>query len=156
MPIPVPIVRRFAETDFHDLVPRWHETNRVSYPYSAVHQGHTLADATAFFRNRVLADCEVWVAERDGSLAGVLALEGPWIRHIAVFLGRQRAGIGTALLQKARERSPRELRLYTFRRNEPARAFYERHGFVAVAFGVSPPPESEPDVEYRWSADPSN
>jgi GNAT superfamily N-acetyltransferase len=150
------VVRRFAETDFSDLVRRWHETNLVSYPYSAVHQGHTLQEATAHFRNRVLADCEVWVAERDGSLAAVLALEAPWIRHLAVFPGHQRSGIGTVLLGKARECSPRTLRLYTFQRNEPARAFYERHGFVAVAFGVSPPPESEPDVEYRWSADNSN
>jgi putative acetyltransferase len=149
-------VRRFGETDFEDLVPRWHATNLVSYPYSAVHQGHTLEEATAYFRHRVLADCEVWVADRDGSLAGVLALQVPWIRHIAVFPGHQRSGIGTTLLRKARERSPQQLRLYTFQRNEPARAFYERHGFVAVAFGVSPPPESEPDVEYRWSAGSSN
>ena len=27
-----------------------------------------------------------------------------------------------------------------------------RHGFSVVAFGVSPAPESEPDVEYRWQA----
>jgi ribosomal protein S18 acetylase RimI-like enzyme len=149
-------VRPFAQADFDVVVPSWHETNLASYPYVAEHQRHTLADARAFFRNRVLVECDVWVAESDGVLAGLLALEVPWIRHIAVFPGRQRAGIGTALLRKAQERSPRELRLYTFRRNEPARAFYERHGFVAVAFGVSPPPESEPDVEYRWSADPSN
>jgi len=146
-------VRRFAAADFDALVTLWHETNRASYPYVAEHRRHTLADATAFFRNRVLADCEVWVAERDGTLAGVLAVEAPWIRHIAVFPGHQRQGIGSALLDKARERSPREIRLYTFRRNHAARAFYERRSFVAVAFGVSPPPESEPDVEYRWIAD---
>jgi hypothetical protein len=27
---------------------------------------------------------------------------------------------------------------------------YEKHGFKAVKFGLSPPPESAPDVEYRW------
>jgi GNAT superfamily N-acetyltransferase len=64
----------------------------------------------------------------------------------------QRRGIGSALLSKARERSPQELRLYTFQRNGPARAFYERHGFMRIAFGVSPAPEYEPDVEYRWRA----
>jgi GNAT superfamily N-acetyltransferase len=101
----------------------------------------------------VLAECDVWVAEREGALAGMLAIEVPWIRQLAVFPEHQRRGIGTALLLEARQWSPRELRLYTFRRNLPARAFYERHGFVAVGFGVSPPPESEPDVEYRWIAD---
>ena len=42
------------------------------------------------------------------------------------------------------------LRLYTFARNEGARRFYERHGFVAVAFGDgSGNQEGEPDVRYE-------
>jgi ribosomal protein S18 acetylase RimI-like enzyme len=61
-------------------------------------------------------------------------------------------GVGTALLLQARELSPRELRLFTFQRNEAARAFYDKHGFTVVALGVSPAPELEPDVEYRWVA----
>jgi GNAT superfamily N-acetyltransferase len=147
---PALVLRRFARADFRDLVTRWHETNLASYPYSAEQQRHTLQDATAFFRDRILTTCDVWVAGRDASLMGLIALEPPWIRHLTVFPEHQRKGIGSALLAKAFECSPRELRLYTFQRNHAARAFYERHGFVAVAFGTSPPPESEPDVEYRW------
>jgi hypothetical protein len=30
---------------------------------------------------------------------------------------------------------------------------YERHGFKAVKFGTSPPPESAPNVEYHWRPD---
>ena len=42
------------------------------------------------------------------------------------------------------------LRLYTFARNAGARRFYERHGFVAVAFGDgSANEEGEPDVRYE-------
>ena len=82
----------------------------------------------------------------------MLALEVPWIRQFAVFPEYQRRGIGTALLRNARKCSPRELRLFTFQRNDVARAFYEKQGFVPVAFGISPPPELEPDVEYRWVA----
>jgi hypothetical protein len=33
-----------------------------------------------------------------------------------------------------------------------ARAFYERHGFSVVRFGVSPAPEAEPDIEFRSQA----
>ncbi len=29
-------------------------------------------------------------------------------------------------------------------------AFYEKNGFIAEKYGISPPPESEPDVEYHW------
>jgi GNAT superfamily N-acetyltransferase len=143
-------VRPFAEADFDYLVRRWHETNLASYPYCAEHQRHALDDAFAFFRGRVLVQCEVWIAEASGELLGLIALRAPWIDQFAVFPEHQRRGVGTALLSKARELSPRELRLYTFRRNERARAFYERHGFVPVAVGISPAPECEPDVEYRW------
>ncbi len=145
-------IRAFVDSDFDDLVARWHETNLASYPYNDVQQQHTLADARAFFRNKLLPACDVWVATRSGVLLGMLAFESPWIRHFTIFPEHQRQGIGTALLQRARERSPTELRLFTFQRNAPARAFYEKHGFVAVAFGVSPAPELEPDVEYRWPA----
>jgi GNAT superfamily N-acetyltransferase len=85
-------------------------------------------------------------------MLGMLALQAPWIRHFAIFPEHQRQGIGLVLLQRARELSPAELRLFTFQRNAPARAFYEKHGFVAAAFGISPAPELEPDVEYRWTA----
>jgi hypothetical protein len=40
---------------------------------------------------------------------------------------------------------------FTFQRNDVARAFYAKHGFVEMAFGISPAPESEPDVEWRWA-----
>lgn len=145
------LIRAYADGDFDDLVSCWHETNRASYRYVEAHQQHTLDDATTFFRNHVLAQCEVWVAVESSTLLGLLALQGPWIRQFAVFPAFQRRGVATALLAKARERSPQELRLFTFQRNRPARAFYERHGFAPVALGVSPAPELEPDVEYRWS-----
>ena len=64
----------------------------------------------------------------------------------------QRSGIGSVLLRAAHALSPAELRLYTFQRNAPARAFYAKHGFAEIAFGVSPAPESEPDVELRRPA----
>jgi ribosomal protein S18 acetylase RimI-like enzyme len=145
-------IRAYADGDFDVLVEQWHETNLVSYRYVAEQQKHTLADARLFFRSHVVPTCELWVATRSEHLLGIVALEAPWIRHLAVFPEYQRQGVGTALLRKALASSPAELRLYTFQRNVAARAFYERHGFSAVAFGVSPAPELEPDVEYRWTA----
>ena len=144
------MLRLYANRDFDHLVRRWHETNLVSYPYVQAQQRHTLEDARNFFGDEVLATCQVWVAEQAGKLLGVLALDAPWIRQLSIFPEFQRQGVGTTLLHKARECSPGELRLFTFRRNTPARAFYEKHGFSPVALGISPAPELEPDVEYRW------
>lgn len=39
---------------------------------------------------------------------------------------------------------------YTHQENHAARSLYERRGFTAVQFGMSPLPESAPDVEYHW------
>jgi len=145
-------IRAFVDDDFDEVVARWHETNLASYRYNDVQQSHTLADARNFFRTKVLSACDVLVATRADRLLGMLAMEAPWIRHFAVFPEYQRQGFGSALLRRAQERSPRELRLFTFQRNDKGRAFYQKHGFTAIAFGVSPAPELEPDVEYRWIA----
>lgn len=145
-------IRSYADRDFDYVVARWHETNLVSYRYVDEQQRHTLEDARRFFRDKLLASCAVWVADRSGETLGMIALQVPWIRHLSVFPEHQRRGVGTALLCKARECSPAELRLFTFQRNDKARAFYEKHGFTVVALGISPAPELEPDVEYRWTA----
>ena len=73
------------------------------------------------------------------------------VDQLCVHVPWQRTGIGTRLLEHARALHPSGLRLFTFQRNAKARAFYEKHGFRAVAFGISPAPENENDVEYRWS-----
>ena len=62
----------------------------------------------------------------------------------------QGAGAGSALIAHAKRLHPSGVWLFTHQRNTRARAFYEARGFRAVAFGVSPPPESEPDVRYEW------
>ena len=87
-------------------------------------------------------------------LLGFLALEGDYVDRLYVHPASQRRGAGEALLAWARARSPQRLRLHTHQQNAPARRFYERHGFVPVKFGVSPPPESAPDVEYLWRPAP--
>jgi len=54
------------------------------------------------------------------------------------------------LLDLARSQSPEHVWLYTLQINLNARAFYEKNGFLPEAFGVSPAPENEPDVQYHW------
>jgi ribosomal protein S18 acetylase RimI-like enzyme len=56
------------------------------------------------------------------------------------------------MLKDAKAMLPGGLSLFTFQANKPARAFYEKHGFRAVAFGVSEA-EGEPDVTYVWAGD---
>ena len=105
----------------------------------------------AHFRDVVARECEVWLAVEGATLLGLLAVGDGLVSQLHVDPPHQGRGVGTALLDFAKGRNAAGLRLFTFQGNTRARAFYERHGFEAVAFGVSPPPESEPDVEYAWS-----
>jgi ribosomal protein S18 acetylase RimI-like enzyme len=143
-------IRRYVPADLIQTVRLWHASKRDAFPYVPVQQRYTLAEDTTYFREVVAVECIVWLAEVAGRLAGLLALRDDYIDQLFVAVGLQRQGVGTALLQKAREHSPQRLRLHTFQKNAPARAFYEKHGFKAVRFGYSAAPENEPDVEYQW------
>jgi ribosomal protein S18 acetylase RimI-like enzyme len=81
---------------------------------------------------------------------GFLAVQASYVDRLYVLPSIQRMGVGSALIKHAMELSPTGLELHTHQRNLAARSFYEKHGFVAVRFGVSPSPEREPDVEYHW------
>lgn len=149
-------LRRGDPAEVEDLTRLWHETKQVAYPYLPLEQGRTLAEDAAFMRERLLPACEeVWVAEREGILLGFLALEGDCLDRLYVHPDHQRTGVGSALWAKILELRPGGFELFTHVENGPARAFYEAKGCQAVAFGVSPPPESMPDVLYRWSDGPS-
>jgi putative acetyltransferase len=129
----------------------WCRSKQDAYlPWLASEATYRFEDNLGYFRDTVCANHRVWLAEVDGTPVGLMAQAGDFIDQLFVDPAHQRAGVGTALLAWARRESPRGLALYTFQRNERARSFYEKHGFRPVAFGVSPAPESEPDVRYEW------
>jgi GNAT superfamily N-acetyltransferase len=115
---------------------------------------HSDADTLAWITHVVLPGSRVWVAEEPtGELRGFAALDGDELDQLYLRPDALRRGTGSRLLERVKEASRGELNLYTFRRNTAARAFYERHGFVAVAYDDgNRNEEKEPDVLYRWTA----
>jgi GNAT superfamily N-acetyltransferase len=97
--------------------------------------------------------CNIWVGTRGGDVVAFLALAGSYIDRMYVDPALWRKGWGTAFILLAKKLRPGGLELHTHQENHAARALYEKHGFTAVKFGVSPPPESAPDVEYHWRPD---
>jgi GNAT superfamily N-acetyltransferase len=143
-------IRPLVEGDVERTVALWARARRDAQPWLERRMGHTPADDLAFFRGTLMRTMDVWVAAQDGAPLGLLALAPGRLEHLYVDPPAQGRGVGSALLGHAKRLMPGGLTLFTHRRNRRARAFYEARGFRAVAFGVSPPPESEPDVEYRW------
>ncbi|ROV66846.1 GNAT family N-acetyltransferase [Streptomyces globisporus] len=121
---------------------------------------HSDEDTLAWITHVVLpTSTAVWVAEqagRDGEggeLLGFAALAGgDELDHLYLRPDALRRGIGSRLLAEVRGAVDGPIGLYVFQRNAAARAFYERHGFTAVAFDDGGRnEENEPDVLYRWT-----
>jgi putative acetyltransferase len=113
---------------------------------------HTPDEDRAYFRERVLASYDVWIAERGGEVAGFCATAPGWIEHLYVDPAHQRVGVGSALLRRAISVES-SLALWTFRRNVNACRFYEAHGFRVARTTEGDNEEREPDVLYVWAPD---
>jgi GNAT superfamily N-acetyltransferase len=148
---PTPFLIRPAEARDADAIAAVHRTSmREALPY--LPDLHTEDEDRAWVANVVLPHQEVWVAEAGGRVVGVAAIDGDMLSQLYILPGEQGRGIGSALLTKTMARRPAGMRLYAFQRNMHAREFYERRGFVAVAFGDgSGNEEGEPDVLYQWT-----
>ena len=111
---------------------------------------HTDDEVRAWFASIVLVEHEVWVAELDGGIVGIAVLRGDSLDQLYVRPEAQRRGVGSRLLAHVK-RGRGRLRLFTFEANDRARAFYEKHGFTAIAFGDGTAnEEGAPDVLYEW------
>ena len=111
---------------------------------------HTHEENLAFLAG-VVENQDVWVAERDGGIAGFLALDGDLGTFFYVDPTAHGEGIGSALWEEAKRARPEGFRFWAFQRNEKARRFYERRGCVAVEFTDGAGNEEKtPDVRYEW------
>lgn len=146
------LIRPYKSDDFKALTSLWRRAREQAFPEFQRTKGHTFEEDQAYFRDVILVNNDVWVAEDKGEPAAFMAIAGDFIDQLYVHPEHQHQGLGKALLNHARALSPEHLWLYTLQINTNGRAFYEKNGFRAARFGVSPPPESEPDVEYHWEA----
>jgi putative acetyltransferase len=146
-------IRPYLPTDEEAVVGVWHRAGLAAYPFLPTWQAFRLEQAQVVFREVIVAHNELWVATLDERVMAYLAMKDCYIDRLYVDPPEQRKGWGSRLLAHAKALCPGGLELYTHQENHGARAFYERHGFAAVEFGISPPPESAPDVKYRWRPD---
>ena len=144
------IIREYRASDFDAVTILWRISREKSLPAFQLEKGHFFYEDRDYFQNHVLMENQIWVVEKDHRLVAFMAMNKEFIDQLYIHPDHWRQGLGVALLKFASEKSPEHLWLYTLQINANARAFYEKNGFAAEKFGVSPPPESEPDVEYHW------
>ena len=142
------LIREYRDNDFDAVTILWRVAREKLLPEGETDTGHNFYEDQAYFRNEILKKNRVWVVEYDQCPAAFMAMESDFIDQLYVHPRHQRSGVGKSLLAFARSKSPEHLWLYTLQSNGNAQAFYEKNGFVAEKFGISP--ENEPDVEYHW------
>jgi GNAT superfamily N-acetyltransferase len=116
---------------------------------------HSDAAVREWVRRHLLPSGHTTIAVVGDHVVGFVAvsrnIECSWIDQLYLLPAWVGRGIGTSLLELARHELPPPIRLYTFEANQRARAFYERRGFRAIAFGDGSGNEERcPDVLYEW------
>jgi ribosomal protein S18 acetylase RimI-like enzyme len=140
-------IRRADPGDAARLAAIHRDARAAAMPWLAVL--HDAAETEAWMREHVIANQEVRVAVIGGAIVGFMALEGAELEQLYVAPRAQGRGVGTALLDLAKRSRPEGFSLWVFARNARARAFYERHGLVAIErTDGRTNEEQEPDVRY--------
>ena len=131
-----------------------HLTSRQqAMPY--LRRAHTDDETQDYFARAVADRSQAWwVVRHRGQVTAYMLIDGENLDHLYVSPCWQGRGFGSALLDQAKALSPGRLALWTFQRNERARAFYEARGFRSIRQTDGENEEGEPDVQYEWRRDP--
>jgi ribosomal protein S18 acetylase RimI-like enzyme len=148
-------IRPFRDTDEAHVVGVWHRSGKATYTYLPTFQALTLEFAAQIFRECILSSCDIWVGTQAERVVAYMAMNGSYLDRLYVEPSEWRKGWGSRFIAHAKALSPTGLSLHTHQENHGARRLYEKHAFEVVKFGVSPPPECAPDVEYAWRPIPA-
>ena len=143
-------IREYRDNDEGEVAAVWHRSGLAAYPYLLTWQALTFVDAQEVFHNFIQPKCAIWVGLLDEKIVAYLAMNNSYIDRLYVDPPEWRQGWGTRFIQLAKQLSPGGLELHTHVENVAACALYERYGFKAIKYGISPPPESAPNVKYHW------
>src|SRR3954468_15649793 len=110
----------------------WLRSRHASIPAipAPVHSGD---DVREWFASVVVTEREPWVITSEDRPAALLVLDHGWVDQLYVDPKWTGHGLGSVLINVAKERNPDTLDLWTFASNRGARRFYERHGFQVIA-----------------------
>jgi GNAT superfamily N-acetyltransferase len=108
-------------------------------------------DVVRHYRETVYAQCQVFVAERQGEVGAFLALsDQDFVTALYADRSCRGLGLGTHLIERAKQSRPDGLSLWTFVANEDAQRFYRRQGFVEERRTAGDNEETLPDILLRW------
>lgn len=118
---------------------------------------HADAEVKRWWADDLIGHLEVTAAHIDDTVVGVMVLDAGgrgrgWIEQLYLDPAWMGRGLGDRFVDRAKERFPAGLDLWTFQVNAGAQRFYERHGFVEVERTDGRGNEERaPDVRLAWT-----
>lgn len=133
----------------------WHSRHSASaYVPPSIHSAE---DVRAWFRDILLPDAQTWLAVDGDRVVAVLTLDGDDLDQLYVAPEYAGQGVGSMLVDLAKDLRPGGLALWTFQSNLPAQAFYRSHGFTEVRRTDGAANEEKlPDVRMVWGSHPES
>ncbi len=130
-----PIIREYDNEDLGDVLSAWESGTEVAHPFLTL---EFLEQERHNIPNLYLPNAETWVAEEGGHVIGFIALIGDEVGAIFVKSEFHHAGVGRALMDKARELRG-GLEVEVFKENAIGRKFYSNYGFTPLSESVHEP-----------------
>ena len=149
------ILRNASLEDSEAIVKIYLESRKKFLPFAPL--AHNDKQICNWICNTVIPQHQVIVAQKNGTTVGMMVLlknkEIGWIDQLYISPDCIRQGIGTMLVEKAKDILKSPIRLRTFQQNTTARTFYEKQGFQALESSDGSANEEHcPDILYEWKS----
>jgi len=143
------LVRKYCAADMVTIIDIWYE-GWHSINAKLVHP-HSKTEWRYRWVSEITPKHEIAVAESDNEILGfvTLNLETSELSQLFTRLSEQGHGVGTALINWAKNRCQKGIYLFTLEINYRSREFYEKHGFRETGLSTNAI-SGLPTVRYEW------
>lgn len=140
------MIRKFKQNDTDAVMQIWKNENIKAHDFISRDYWNNNFE----YVKTALSEAEIYVFEENCEILGFIGLNGSYVEGIFVNSGSQHKGIGTDLLNKAKEMHC-ELTLSVYEKNIKARLFYEKNGFEIISCGTDCETD-EKEFRMMWNA----
>ncbi len=150
------LLRKATQADAEEIANVYLVSRKKLLPYAPL--AHSDVDVLHWIQEILIPTNQVTVVEDNRIIIGMMALSKNqdigWIDQLYLLPTSTGRGVGTVLLNLAKETLGSPIRLHTFQENIQAQRFYEQHAFrvIALTDGLSNE-ELCPDMLYEWRSD---
>jgi putative acetyltransferase len=130
-------LRPYAQADEDTTIALWQATWQQTYP--AIDFAARVPWWRERWRNELVPNAEIIVAEQSGELAGFVTIDAAgYLDQLVVAPEHWGSAIANALMDEAKRLSPAGITLLVNSDNDRAIRFYARNGFVHAGDDVNP------------------